>query len=192
MSVSGRERCRRPDVVTYSNYQLVSEKAFGKGWGFLGDAYGFVDAVLSPGVFMALESASLFDTHVIKGKRNKKKEINYAGLERYSKDISQWHESCGTVIDYIYNGRLSGLFEAGQNVSKNTSKYSLLRLIEWHIRRVIACMVSGAATRSKYNQEILYYSCRHFLSIYIDSTRYKMKPFLRKSHLSSQENLCLN
>jgi len=192
LSISGRERCRQSDVMTYSNYQLISEKAFGKGWALLGDAYGFVDPMLSPGVFMALESASLMEACIIDVKKNKTKKINYADLKKYAHTINQWHDSWATVIDYFYDGRLLGLFEAGQNVSKNASRYSPLRLMEWHIRRVIASVVSGAATRSKYNQQVLYHSCRHLLSDDIDSKRYAMKSSLKNNNVSIKEESCLN
>ncbi len=48
--------------MTYTNYQLISQQGHGKGWIMLGDAFGFVDPMLSPGLFMALESASLLDS----------------------------------------------------------------------------------------------------------------------------------
>lgn len=167
---SARARKRRSKVMTYSNYQLLSQKGFGKGWALLGDAYGFVDPMLSPGVFMALESASLLDKY---GFSNNK--INYQGLQKYAEKIMVWHNSWAEVIDYFYDGRLLGLFEAGQNVTANASKYSLNRLMEWHVRRVISSMVSGAATCSIYNRQILYHSCRHLLSDDIDVEAYKMK-----------------
>jgi flavin-dependent dehydrogenase len=46
-------------VATYANYQLISERGYGRGWVMAGDAFGFVDLMLSPGVFLALRSAEL-------------------------------------------------------------------------------------------------------------------------------------
>ena len=46
-------------VATYANYQLISQRGFGPGWVMVGDAFGFVDPMLSPGVFLALRSAEL-------------------------------------------------------------------------------------------------------------------------------------
>src|SRR5438093_8843660 len=51
---SGR---RVTDVATYANYQLISERGHGRGWVMIGDAFGFIDPMLSPGVFLALRSA---------------------------------------------------------------------------------------------------------------------------------------
>ena len=51
-------RARRvTPVMTYTNYQLLSERGHGPGWVLLGDAFGFVDPMLSPGLFMSLEGA---------------------------------------------------------------------------------------------------------------------------------------
>jgi flavin-dependent dehydrogenase len=50
---------RVTSVASYSNYQLVSERGHGPGWVMVGDAFGFVDPMLSPGVFLALRSPEL-------------------------------------------------------------------------------------------------------------------------------------
>ena len=50
---------RVTSVATYSNYQLISQRGYGPGWVMVGDAFGFVDPMLSPGVFLALRSAEL-------------------------------------------------------------------------------------------------------------------------------------
>ena len=59
LSSVGGEAKRVTDVATYSNYQLISERGHGPGWVMVGDAFGFVDPMLSPGVFLALRSAEL-------------------------------------------------------------------------------------------------------------------------------------
>src|SRR5262249_19204739 len=50
---------RVSEVATYANYQLISERGHGPGWVMVGDAFGFVDPMLSPGVFLALRSAEM-------------------------------------------------------------------------------------------------------------------------------------
>ncbi len=175
LSYSGRNRQRKTKVMSYSNYQLLSERGFGRGWVLLGDAYGFVDPMLSPGLFMALESAALLDKYVFSKTLVSSAE---AGLKKYCQEVNHWHESWDKVIEYFYDGRLLGLFEAGQNVAKNASKWSPNRLLEWHIRRVISSMVSGTATRSTYNQQALYYSCEHLLSEDIVADDYKIKSIM--------------
>ena len=54
--IAGQGR-RVTDVATYANYQLISERGFGRGWAMVGDSFGFVDPMLSPGVFLALRSS---------------------------------------------------------------------------------------------------------------------------------------
>jgi len=94
-------------------------------------------------------------------------------------------------MDYFYDGRLLGLFEAGQNVAQNASKYSVPRLLEWHIRRVISSMVSGAATCSSYNQKALFYSCQHLLSDGLDAEQDKMKATRDHSFSNDKKEVCL-
>src|SRR5262249_58701213 len=48
---------RVTSVATYNNYQLISARARGPGWVMIGDALGFVDPMLSPGVLLALRGA---------------------------------------------------------------------------------------------------------------------------------------
>lgn len=48
LSSAGTGRKRVSDVPVYTNYQLISDRAFGPGWVALGDAFGFVDPMLSP------------------------------------------------------------------------------------------------------------------------------------------------
>src|SRR5690606_36624155 len=48
---------RITDVISYSNYQKITQHAFGPNWALLGDALGFVDPLFSPGLFMAMHTA---------------------------------------------------------------------------------------------------------------------------------------
>jgi hypothetical protein len=52
-----RDATRASGIATYSNYQLVTTRGFGPGWVAAGDAFGFVDPMLSPGTSVALRSA---------------------------------------------------------------------------------------------------------------------------------------
>jgi flavin-dependent dehydrogenase len=64
LSAAGRNRRRLTDIFTYTNYQLVSTRGHGPGWAMSGDAFGFVDPMLSPGVFLALHSAELLSENL--------------------------------------------------------------------------------------------------------------------------------
>jgi flavin-dependent dehydrogenase len=98
-SVLNKKGFRRiSEAMTYSNYQLISKKASGKGWILLGDAFGFVDPMLSPGVFMSLESASRLDELVFKNNKDTLGSRWRSQLIQYEKEMRQWHESWSKMI----------------------------------------------------------------------------------------------
>lgn len=80
----GRDARRVSRVMSYTNYQLIGERGYGKGWVLLGDAFGFVDPMLSPGLFMALESAVLLDRLIFE-----KNEGGGGGVEEVLRGI-EW------------------------------------------------------------------------------------------------------
>lgn len=148
-SAAGAQRIS--PVRCYSNYQLISEQGHGRGWVMVGDAFGFVDPMLSPGVFMALESASLLDSNI--GLRSNR--IATLTLDRYCHDLMHWHSSWQEIIEYLYDGRLLQMCEAGSNISEHAGRFAYTRLLEWYYRRIIGALVSGAGTRSAYNRRVL-------------------------------------
>lgn len=154
----GRNARRITDVMTYTNYQLISDQGHGKGWIMLGDAFGFVDPMLSPGLFMALESASLLDIFVFsKGKATP----NH--LARYCGELRRWHESWQELITYFYDGRILRMYEAGSKLAEGKSPLNPAKLMERHMSRVIASMAAGVGTRSAYNRNLLKHSSRHLI-----------------------------
>ena len=108
--------------MTYTNYQLISEHGHGKGWVMLGDAFDFVDPMLSPGLFIAMESAVLLDTHHFR-KHGK-------GLDKYSSELLSRHHSWQELINYFYDGRLLRLYEAGSQLSAR-ARAAGIPLIAW-------------------------------------------------------------
>ena len=78
LAAAGANRRRLTEVFTYTNYQLVSTRGHGPGWAMAGDAFGFVDPMLSPGVFLALHSAELLAD-------------NLDHLADYSRDMRKLH-----------------------------------------------------------------------------------------------------
>lgn len=149
---------RVTDVMTYTNYQLISEQGHGKGWIMLGDAFGFVDPMLSPGLFMALESASLLDSFVFaKGKPTPR------NLDRYCAELRNWHESWQELIEYFYDGRILRMYEAGSKLAEGKNPLNPAKLMERHMSRVIASMAAGVGTRSAYNRNLLKHSSKHLI-----------------------------
>ncbi len=64
LSAAGQNRRRISEVAVYTNYQLVSERGHGPGWVMTGDAFGFVDPMLSPGMWLALRSAEILSENL--------------------------------------------------------------------------------------------------------------------------------
>jgi flavin-dependent dehydrogenase len=155
------DRQRISEVKTYSNYQLMSDQASGPGWILLGDALGFVDPMLSPGVFMALESARLMDKLVFSqgGLRQK-------GAVRYNKEMVEWHSAWSSLIEYFYDGRMLALGAMRPDKTSRNSSFSLSKLPQAiqklpdaFVSSVLSGLVSGAGTRSKFNQRMLKHAC---------------------------------
>lgn len=154
----GRNARRVTDVMTYTNYQLISERGYGKGWIMLGDAFGFVDPMLSPGLFMALESASLLDAMVFS-----KPKVREADISRYCGELRAWHSSWQELIDYFYDGRILQMYEAGSSLAEGKHRLNPAKLMDRYMNRVIASMAAGVGTRSAYNRGLLKHSSKHLI-----------------------------
>lgn len=156
---AGANRKRVSDVMTYSNYQLISDQAFGKGWILLGDALGFVDPMLSPGVFMALESAAMMDALVFAPTNN-----NFAnGAQTYYDHMLDWHDAWGKLIAYFYDGRMLSMGEMRNHIQQQSGPFSLSRYAEPIVSRALSQLVSGVKTRGTLQQAILHHACRHLI-----------------------------
>ena len=156
---------RVTDVMTYTNYQLLSERGHGPGWILLGDAFGFVDPMLSPGLFMALEGARLLDEHVFaKGTSilEQPAALKHA-LDIYSKNVVEWHNAWMTLVEYFYNGEIFRAYQGGQQLCRTYAKWHWARLLERHANFQIAAMASGGKTRSRYSQGFLRFLCQHMV-----------------------------
>lgn len=149
----GARSRRVTGVMTYTNYQLIGDKGYGNGWIMLGDSFGFVDPMLSPGLFMAMESAVVLDRSLFSGKPK--------GAQAYCDEIRSWHESWRELIEYFYNGEMMRLYEAGSATTANAGPFNPAKYMEKHVSRVIAAMASGTDTRSIYHKKLLSYSSKY-------------------------------
>jgi flavin-dependent dehydrogenase len=161
-SIAGDSR-RLTGVATYANYQLISERGHGRGWVMVGDAFGFVDPMLSPGVFLALRSAELVADALAPwlGKRAipSPAELDRAlasYADRQNAMLSAWLE----LVAYLYDGRLAALMQAGRSWMTPRSG-SLKRAMEQHIARHVGLLASGAGTTSRYSRGLLRFMSRH-------------------------------
>jgi flavin-dependent dehydrogenase len=163
-SVAGEAR-RVTDVATYSNYQLISTRGHGRGWVMLGDAFGFIDPMLSPGVFLALRSAELLADALAPSLARRAapspSEMDAALTaygDRQRAMLSAWFE----LVGYLYDGRLAALMRAGQLWRKSGPGF-LKEAAERHISRRVGLLASGAATTSRYSRGLLRFMTRHAL-----------------------------
>lgn len=170
LKVKGENARRISDVMSYTNYQLISEKGHGKGWIMLGDAFGFVDPMLSPGLFMALESASLLDNRFFS-----KKKPNSRDLDDYCAKLRSWHKSWQELIEYFYDGRILRMYEAGSKLAEGKNAFNPAKLMERHMSRVIASMAGGFGTCSTYNRKLLHYSSKHLIWDVNEAGHYAVK-----------------
>jgi flavin-dependent dehydrogenase len=147
LSAAGKNRERVSKVMTYSNYQLISERGHGPGWVMLGDAYGFVDPMLSPGLMLALHSAEILAD-------------NLERPEKYAAKMEEWLEAWQDFITYFYDGRIFAMYHTGDAIEK---KYPgrMTALMHTHVERNIACMASGARTLSAYSRGLVRFLSKH-------------------------------
>lgn len=141
LSAAGVRRRRISEVVSYTNYQLVSARGHGPGWAMTGDAFGFVDPMLSPGLWLALRSAELLAD-------------NLDHLPSYSKQVHRLIKAWMDLIAYYYDGRMFAMYHTGKAFEE---KYpgKISAKVHTHIEGQIACMASGATTTSWYGRGML-------------------------------------
>lgn len=163
-SIVGRGR-RVTDVATYANYQLISERGHGNGWVMLGDAFGFVDPMLSPGVFLALRSSEQLADALAPWLRRRAipspAELDSV-LTAYAADQSAMLTAWLELVAYLYDGRLATLIQAGRTwMPENPGVFK--RAMGTHIARHVGLLASGAATTSRYSRGLLRFLGRHGL-----------------------------
>ncbi|MCQ7029939.1 tryptophan 7-halogenase, partial [Escherichia coli] len=83
-----------------TNYQLISDRAFGPGWVALGDAFGFVDPMLSPGLWIAMRGGECLADHINISGPNDWNTILSAYESEMKERLTAWQE----LISKFYNG----------------------------------------------------------------------------------------
>jgi flavin-dependent dehydrogenase len=163
-SIVGRGR-RVTDVATYANYQLISERGYGSGWVMIGDAFGFVDPMLSPGVFLALRSSEQLADALAPWLRRRAipspAEIDSV-LTSYAAGQSEMLTAWLELVAHLYDGRLAALIQAGRTwMPENPGLVK--RAMATHIARHVGLLASGAATTSRYSRGLLRFLGRYGL-----------------------------
>jgi flavin-dependent dehydrogenase len=174
-SVAGSAK-RMTDVATYSNYQLISERGYGPGWVMVGDAFGFIDPMLSPGVFLALRSAELLADGLTPWLERRTaptptemQSVLAAYAAAQTEMLSAWFE----LVAYLYDGRLAALMEAGKAwLAPEAGIFR--RVMQQHVGRQVGRLASGAATTSRYSRGLLRFLGRHGLRG-VDPAKYTIR-----------------
>jgi len=152
-------------VATYSNYQLISQRGSGAGWVMVGDAFGFVDPMLSPGVFLALRSAELVAealTPVLERRTPASPGALAAMLRSYAVTQTAALAAWSDLVAYFYDGRMLALLRSGHAWMDNGSS-RLKTAMQDHIERHIALQAGGMRTTSRYSRGLLRLLSRHGL-----------------------------
>lgn len=155
LSSETRGAKRISDATTYANYQLISTKGVGENWASVGDAFGFVDPMLSPGMMLALHSAELLDEQL------STKPLKDA-LQVYSTKMKESLNAWRDLIDYFYDGRIFELHDRG---SEFQTKFPFLPLgfIETFMNTNMSGMASGFTTAEPWSRGVLKYAERFVL-----------------------------
>jgi len=141
LAAAGKNRRRLTGVPTYTNYQLISERGHGPGWVMTGDAFGFVDPMLSPGMFLALHSAELLSE-------------NLDDLPAYSREMRKIIQAWMGLIEYFYDGRIFAMYQSGMAFERKFPG-RVTQALHNFFNRKVACMASGATTTSRFGHGML-------------------------------------
>src|SRR5258705_2896876 len=160
--IAGQRR-RVTDVATYANYQLISERGFGRGWVMVGDSFGFVDPMLSPGVFLALRSSEQLADALTPWLRRRAIPspaqldsvlTSYAASQTAM--LTAWLE----LVAYLYDGRLAALIQAGKAWMPDNPGAGQ-RASQTHIAEHVGLLASRAAPTSRYSRGLLRFLGRY-------------------------------
>ena len=144
---------RLTSVVKYSNYQLISQKMYGKNWACIGDAAGFVDPVFSTGAYLALKSGKMLYQAITLDRPGA-----FAAYEKtFHRELGMWQK----VINTWYNGRLFSLYRAGQTMRNNF----IGKGIEPHIEKHLSRIFTGEAVNGVYSRGLLAFMSRFALLV---------------------------
>lgn len=163
-SIAGGAK-RVSGVASYSNYQLVSKRGHGPGWVMVGDAFGFVDPMLSPGVLLALRSPEIVAdalTPFLRRRVVPSPAGLAAALAPYAALQTALLDAWSDLVAYLYDGRMAALFRAGREWM-NAGSSPWKRAAQRHLERHIALQASGVSVLSGYSRGLLRTMGRHGL-----------------------------
>ncbi|MBP6697226.1 MAG: NAD(P)/FAD-dependent oxidoreductase [Flavobacteriales bacterium] len=134
---------RETGVVQYDNYQLISQRMYGRNWVLTGDAGGFLDPIFSSGLFLAIKGAFRLARFLGDG--------NAPNWKRYEKEQMRELFVWQRLVDTWYSGSLFTLFKVGQDRLDS----ALGRFLAPHMQKHLTRIFSGEAVYRWYSRGFL-------------------------------------
>lgn len=148
-------RRRITPVTTYANYQLISDQGHGEGWVSVGDSFGFVDPMLSPGLCMAMVSAEKLADAILQTPQNRWNQAFASYLDWFREMLGAWQE----LVDLFYGGQIFALQRTGTDMSRRfPGKISVV--MQRHFEKNISGMAGGGLTNHPYSRNLLRFMTR--------------------------------
>lgn len=150
---------RISSVITYTNYQLISERGCGENWFAVGDAFGFVDPMLSPGLYLAMKSAEELADGLIEIRAGKSslEQIRLRHNTEMTRQLGAW----GEYVGRYYSGDIFALQRGGQRFVEKFNFWPN-PLVGAFIARQVGTMAAGANTARPFNRGLIRLLCRFF------------------------------
>lgn len=151
-----RDATRASGVATYSNYQLVTTRGFGPGWVAAGDAFGFVDPMLSPGTSVALRSAEWLAEALGPALRAARHGGPAPRIDftRYASRMTALLEAWMDLVEYLYDGRMMALVKAGTQMVAERGDL-LARVVSEQAEKNVAMLASGTEIGRRFRHRLL-------------------------------------
>ncbi len=150
---------RVSSVMTYTNYQLISERGSGENWFTVGDAFGFVDPMLSPGLHLAMKSAEELADGLI-SLRAGNTSMKAVRMQHDTEMIRQL-EAWGEYVGRYYSGEIFALQRGGKRFVEKFNFWPNI-MVSAFIERQVGTMAAGANTARPFNRRLIRLLCRFF------------------------------
>jgi flavin-dependent dehydrogenase len=148
----GAKAERVTPVVRYTNYQLRATRGAGTNWALVGDAFGFIDPVLSSGLLIGLDGAKSLARAIVTGSPRR--------FAKYQARTIRLLDDWMRIVDAYYSGRLFTLFRVGQYVQHTW----IGRTTDFHFRKHMPRVFTGEASDSRYSMGVVDFMLKYGLA----------------------------
>ncbi len=156
LSAAGENRRLVSEVPTYTNYQLISDRAYGPGWVALGDAFGFVDPMLSPGMWIAMRGGECLADMIDPAGNNDWETMMATYQAEMVERLTAWTE----LIEKFYNGQMMAAYATGARYTEMLPGF-VSGPFNRHVNRHFGSMCCGAYTEKPYSRGLLNFLCNN-------------------------------